>query len=132
MISPSYLFRKGCSDIGQLHSLAKPPGPFPCTRIKEDQSPDNLPFPSSCQATGHNINPPNVKVLSAENNTIKSRVKEAIAIKQRTPPTPRIWMRDWTYQQVKILSTLMKSERFGRNIRFVPNFFRSEFWNFLH
>ena len=26
--------------FGQLHSLAKPPGPLPCTRIKEHQSPD--------------------------------------------------------------------------------------------
>ena len=39
-----------------------------------------------CQATGHNINPPNVNVLFDKNNTIKRRVKEAIAIKQRKPP----------------------------------------------
>ena len=39
-----------------------------------------------CQATGHNINPRNVKVLLDENNTIKRRVKKAIAIKLRIPP----------------------------------------------
>ena len=33
----------------------------------------------------HNFNPHNVKVLSDENNTIKRRVKEAFAIKQRKP-----------------------------------------------
>ena len=57
---PSYLFRKGLLCLmamasltlrlmvlsGQLHSLAKPPGPFPCPRIKEHQSPNILPFPS--------------------------------------------------------------------------------------
>ena len=78
-----------------------------------------------CQATGHNINPPNVKVLFDKNNTIKPRVKEAIAIKQRKPPW--IWMRDWTYQQFTVLSTLMKSEWFGWNIRFVSYFFTLSF-----
>ena len=78
-----------------------------------------------CQATGHNINPPNVKVLFDKNNTIKRRVKEAIAIKQRKPLW--IWMRDWTYQQFTVLSTLMKSEWFGWNIRFVSYFFALTF-----
>ena len=78
-----------------------------------------------CQATGHNINPPNVKVLFDKNNTIKRRVKEAIAIKQRKPPW--IWMRDWTFQQFTVLSTLMKSEWFGWNIRFVSYFFALTF-----
>ena len=32
--------------FGQLHSLAKLPGPFPCPRIKEHQSPNILPFSS--------------------------------------------------------------------------------------
>ena len=73
---------------GQFHSLAKPPGPFPLssTRIKEHQSHDISAVYEHCQTTGHNINPHNVKVLSDENNTIKSRVKETIAIKQRKPP----------------------------------------------
>ena len=72
---------------GQFHSLAKPPGPFPLssTRIKEHQSHDISAVYEHCQTTGHNINPHNVKVLSDENNTIKSRVKETIAIKQRKP-----------------------------------------------
>ena len=69
-------------------TLAKPPGPFTLssTWIKEHQSHDISAVFELCQATGHNINPHNVKVLSDENNTIKSRVKEAIAIKQRNPP----------------------------------------------
>ena len=57
---PSYLFRKGLLCLmamasltlrlmvlfGQLHSLAKPPGPFLCPRIKEHQSPNILTFSS--------------------------------------------------------------------------------------
>ena len=56
---PSYLFRKGFLFNGngfldsaldgvvrQLHSLAKPPGPFACPQIKEHKSPNILPFPS--------------------------------------------------------------------------------------
>ena len=57
---PSYLFRKGLLCLmamasltlrlmvlfGQLHSLAKPPGPFLCPRIKEHQSPNILKFSS--------------------------------------------------------------------------------------
>ena len=121
---------------GQLHSLAKPPGPLPLssTRIKEHQSHDISAVYEHCQATGHNINPHNVKVLPDENNTIKSRVKKAIAIKQRNPPW--IWMRDWTYQQFTILpwgfcyatshlTMLMTSELFGRNIRLYLGF---SFW----
>ena len=67
--------------------MAKPPGPFPLssTRIKEHQSHDISAVYEHCQATGHNINPHNVKVLPDEDNTIKLRVKEASAIKQREP-----------------------------------------------
>ena len=36
-----------------------------------------------CHATGHNINPHNVTVLSDENNIIERHVKKAIAIKQK-------------------------------------------------
>ena len=65
--------------------LAKLPAPFPLssTRIKEHQAPDTSAVFEHCQTTGHNINPHIVKVLSDENNTIKRRVKEAIAINQR-------------------------------------------------
>ena len=74
--------------VVRTNSLAKAPGPFPLssTRIKEHQSHDISAVFEHCQATGHNINPHNVKVLPDENNTIKRRVKEAIAIKQRNPP----------------------------------------------
>ena len=73
--------------------MAKPPGSFPLssTRIKEHQSHDISAVFEHCQATGHNINPQNVKVLPDENSTIKRRVKEAIAIKQRNPSW--LWMR---------------------------------------
>ena len=66
-------------------TFAKLPGPFPlsCTRIKEHHAPDTSAVFEYCQTTGHNINPQIVKVLSDENSTIKRRVKEAIAIKQR-------------------------------------------------
>ena len=68
-------------------TVAKAPGPFPLTRtrIKEHQSHDISAVFEHCQATGHNINPHNVKVLPDEDNTIKLRVKEASAIKQREP-----------------------------------------------
>ena len=74
--------------VVQTITLAKPPGPFPLsgTWIKERQSHDISAAFEHCQATGHNINPHNVKVLPDENSTIKRRVKEAIAIKQRNPP----------------------------------------------
>ena len=67
--------------------MAKPPGSFPLssTQVKEHQSHDISAVFEHCQATGHNINPRNVKVLPDENSTIKLRVKEASAIKQREP-----------------------------------------------
>ena len=128
-------------------TVAKPPGPFPLpgTRIKEHQSHDISTVFEHCQATGHNINPHNVKVLPDENSTIKRRLKEAIAIKQRNPPW--LWMRDWTYHQFTILSwgfvtflsgNLSRHNADGiwvirtKNDSFRFSFFRSEFWNFLH
>ena len=68
-------------------TMAKPPGPLPLssTRIKEHQSHDISAVYEHCQATGHNVNPHNVKVLRDENSSIKRRVKEASAIKQRKP-----------------------------------------------
>ena len=69
-------------------TVATPPGSFPLssTQIKEHQSHDISAVFEHCQATGHNINPHNVKVLPDENSNIKLRVKEASAIKQRKPP----------------------------------------------
>lgn len=64
-------------------TMARPPGP---TLIKEHKSRDTSAVFEHCQATGHNIKPHNVKVLSDENNTIKRRVKEAIAINKGNPP----------------------------------------------
>ena len=66
-------------------TMARPPGPI-STWIKEHKSRDTSAVFEHCQATGHNIKPHNVKVLSDENNTIKRRVKEAIAINKGNPP----------------------------------------------
>jgi len=54
------------------------------TPIKELQSCDTSPIFEHCRAMCHNINL-HIKVLSDENNTIKRRVRDAIAIKKRKP-----------------------------------------------
>ena len=81
--------------------MVRPPGLF-STWIKEHKSRHTSAVFEHCQATGHNIKPHNVKVTSDENNTIKRRVKEAIALINKGHP-PWIGMRDWTYQQFTIL-----------------------------
>ena len=43
------------------------------------------------------------RTVSDENNTIKHRIKESTAVKQKNPG---IGMRDWTYQQFTIYSLL--------------------------
>ena len=62
-----------------------------CNLIKEHQSRDISAVFEHCQAMGHNINQHNVKVHDKQqvNNTIKRRVWEAIAIKQRKPSLNR-------------------------------------------
>ena len=62
-----------------------------CTQIKEHQSRDISAVFEHSQATGHNINQHIVKVHDEQqvNNTIKRRVWEAIAIKQRKPSLNR-------------------------------------------
>ena len=95
-----------------------------------------------CQATAHNFNPHNVKVLSDENNTIKRRVKEAFAIKQRKPSLYRDGGSDLSanynpllgiqnfYVTQPVTSQLKADEIWviQTNVLIFP----SEFWNFLY
>ena len=65
--------------------MARPPGLI-STWIKEHKSRDTSVVFEHCQAAGHNIKPHNVKVPSDENNNIKRRVKEAIALINKGHP----------------------------------------------
>ena len=57
-----------------------------------------------CRATGHKINPHNVKGLSEGKRVIKRRVKKAIAIDQRKPSDLLVAMSlEWTSRPFPIL-----------------------------
>ena len=94
------------------------------------------------QATAHNFNPHNVKVLSDENNTIKRRVKEAFAIKQRKPSlyrdggsdlsanyNPFLGIQNFSVTQ-PVTSQLKADEIWVIQTNVLK--FPSEFWNFLY
>ena len=58
-------------------------------RVKKHQSRETSAVFEHCRATGHNISPYDIKVLTTEDHTIKRHVKEAISIKQRKPSLNR-------------------------------------------
>lgn len=58
-------------------------------RIKEHQSRKTSVVFEHCRATGHSINPYNVKVLTTEDHSIKRRIEEAISIKPKKPSLNR-------------------------------------------
>ena len=92
------------------------------------------------QATAHNFNPHDVKVLSDENNTIKRRVKEAFAIKQRKPSLYRDGGSDLSanYNPLLGIQNFLLRNLSPHNADeiwvILKNvlIFPSEFWNFLY
>ena len=134
---PSYLFRKGFlfNGIGFLDSaldgfIGQTARSLPLSPDQRTPVPQYSAFSEHYQVTGHNINPHNVKVYLTKTTPSRAEWRRPLLLNKGNPPPDMA--KDWTYRQFTILATLMKSEWFGRNIRFVPYFFRSEFWNFLH
>ena len=92
------------------------------------------------QATAHNFKPHNVKVLSDENNTIKRRVKEAFAIKQRKPSLYRDGGSDLSanynpllgIQNFSVTQPVTSQRWWNLSDSEERLIFLSEFWNFLY
>ena len=93
------------SDI--FRSIAGETSRFLETRVKEHLSRNSSAVHEHRKLTGHSVDSSKTKVLATENNTFKSRIREAIEIRLRKPSLNR----DNGFELASIYDTILAPSR---------------------